>query len=114
GPARRARGGGGGAGAVLPAPAVGCSLPPPRHYNGLPSVRNLNNDLRSFFAYGTQTIAGNAKLAEKLAVNTTEENSFFGWSVVLLAGLLTLWLWRSVVARTAAIMAIGFGSLSLG
>jgi hypothetical protein len=100
--------------AVLLAYPLWMQMLGPRHYNGLPSVRNMNNDLRSFFAYGTQTVAGNAKLASKLAVNTTEENSFFGWSALLLAGLITIWMWRSVVARTAAIMIIGFGALSLG
>jgi hypothetical protein len=100
--------------AVLLAYPLWMQMLGPRHYVGLPSVRDMNNDLRSFFAYGTDTVAGNAKLAAKLAVNTTEENSFFGWSVLLLAGSLTLWLWRSAVARTVAIMAIGFGALSLG
>jgi hypothetical protein len=86
----------------------------PMHYNGLPGVRHINNDLRSFFSYGTETIAGNAQLNTKLAFNTTEENSFFGWTVLLLIAGLAGWLWRSVLARTAVFTAVGFCVMSLG
>jgi hypothetical protein len=86
----------------------------PMHYNGLPGVRQINNDLRSFFAYGTESVAGNTRLAAKLAFNTTEENSFFGWTVVIVVAGLAAWLWRSVLARTAVLTAIGFSLMSLG
>lgn len=87
----------------------------PNHYNGLPLARNQHNDLSTFFMYGSQTVAGDPQTNALLAVNTTEENSFFGWSVLLLVAGLTVMLWRrSVAARSAVITAVGFSSLSLG
>ncbi|MER7460885.1 hypothetical protein [Micromonospora sp. NPDC126480] len=87
----------------------------PGAYRGLsPLIRGYSTDLASFVAYSRESLAGDERGAKGLAKNPTEENAFFGWPLLLLVGALTWWLWRDVVVRALAALAVLFAVLSLG
>jgi hypothetical protein len=82
---------------------------------GLPSaVVEYGADLAAYPAYARQTLAGHAAVSEKLAQGPTEEGSFYGWPLLLVAAAATCWLWRNALARAAAIIGLTFAVLSLG
>jgi hypothetical protein len=77
--------------------------------------------LKSFVGYASRSLAGGPTSAHGLAPNTTEENSFFGYPVLVLALVAVIWLRRHVgvlllagTAVVAAVLAMGttwqFGS----
>ncbi|MBQ1075676.1 hypothetical protein KBX06_21310 [Micromonospora sp. C31] len=87
----------------------------PGAYNGLSRlIRGYSTDLASFVAYSRESLAGDARSAQGLARNPTEENAFFGWPLVVLVVALVWWLRHDVVVRGLAVLALLFGLLSLG
>ncbi|MEH0975081.1 hypothetical protein V6U77_28520 [Micromonospora sp. CPCC 205546] len=87
----------------------------PGAYHGLSRlIRGYSTDLASFVAYSRESLAGDARGAQGLAKNPTEENAFFGWPLVVLVVALLWWLRRDVVVRGLAVLALFFGLLSLG
>ena len=55
----------------------------PMAYHGLSdAVRDYGNDIAAFFAPGSPTLGGNERANVNLAPNYSEENAFFGWSLV--------------------------------
>lgn len=87
----------------------------PGAYNGLSRlIRGYSTDLASFVAYSRESLAGDARSAQGLAKNPTEENAFFGWPLVVLVVALFWWLRDNVVVRGLAVLALLFGLLSLG
>ncbi|MEU5965674.1 hypothetical protein ABZ777_31080 [Micromonospora parva] len=87
----------------------------PDAYSGLSRlIRGYSSDLASFVAYSRESLAGNARTAAGLAKNPTEENSFFGWALVVLVIALVWWLRRSIVVLALAALGLLFAVLSLG
>ncbi|MFD6755158.1 hypothetical protein [Micromonospora gifhornensis] len=87
----------------------------PGAYNGLSWViRGYSTDLASFVAYARESLAGDARSATGLAKNPTEENSFFGWPLVILMAAVVWWLRRNVVVLALAALGVLFAVLSLG
>ncbi|MEV4810123.1 hypothetical protein [Micromonospora avicenniae] len=87
----------------------------PGSYTGLSRlIRGYSSDLASFVAYSRESLAGNARTAEGLAKNPTEENSFFGWGLVVLVIALIWWLRRNLLALALAVLGLLFAVLSLG
>ncbi|MEU8253488.1 hypothetical protein AB0C06_04365 [Micromonospora inaquosa] len=87
----------------------------PDAYSGLSRlIRGYSSDLASFVAYSRESLGGSARTAAGLAKNPTEENSFFGWSLVVLVIALVWWLRRSIVALALAALGLLFAVLSLG
>lgn len=87
----------------------------PQSYQGLSElIRSFGADLGSFTAYAQRSIAGNSLTASKLAQNAAEENSFFGWGLVILFFGLVAWMRRSVAVVSLAGIALFFGAMSLG
>jgi hypothetical protein len=89
----------------------------PRHYHGLPFPPSLIYvDLASYLSFPTNSVAGDAVTAGRLAHTTAEETSFLGWPLVLVLLVLGIWLWRrgSVLARVSALTGLIFAGLSLG
>ncbi|MFC3503356.1 hypothetical protein ACFOOK_20605 [Micromonospora krabiensis] len=87
----------------------------PGAYQGLSRlIRGYSSDLASFVAYSRESLAGNPRTAEHLAKNPTEENSFFGWALVVLVFALVWWLRRSVVVLGLTVLGLLFAILSLG
>ncbi|MER7894343.1 hypothetical protein ABTX15_31520 [Micromonospora sp. NPDC094482] len=87
----------------------------PGAYTGLPRlIRGYSSDLASFVAYSRESLAGSPRTAAGLAKNPTEENSFFGWPLVVLVIALVWWLRRNVVVLGLAVLGLLFAVLSLG
>ncbi|GGO07701.1 hypothetical protein [Micromonospora parathelypteridis] len=87
----------------------------PDAYSGLSRlIRGYSSDLASFVAYSREALAGSPRTAAGLAKNPTEENSFFGWALVVLVIALVWWLRRSVVVLALAALGLLFAVLSLG
>src|SRR5262249_5028714 len=63
----------------------------PRHYNGLPEVGNWGADLTSFTDFPTRSLAGwVSPPAPGVAQNVVEENTFYGWPLVLVGVALVI------------------------
>ncbi|MFC4018645.1 hypothetical protein ACFOW4_11930 [Micromonospora sp. GCM10011542] len=87
----------------------------PGAYAGLSRlIRGYSSDFASFVAYSRESLAGSPRTAAKLAINPTEENSFFGWPLLVLVAALVWWLRRSVVVLVLAGLGLLFAVLSLG
>ncbi|MFF0470488.1 hypothetical protein ACFYPX_23995 [Micromonospora zamorensis] len=87
----------------------------PGAYSGLSRlIRGYSSDLASFVAYSRESLAGSPRTAAGLAKNPTEENSFFGWALVVLVIALVWWMRRSVVVLALAALGLLFAVLSLG
>jgi hypothetical protein len=85
----------------------------PQSYQSLEHGQ-VGNDTAAFTRYASESVAGDVNVAEDVAMNPTEENAFFGWPLIVLMVVITVWLWRSVVARAAAVAMFGMALLSLG
>jgi len=84
-------------------------------YEGLPfDPGRFYADVYSYFLFSSESLAGSREVAALYAPNTSEENTFLGWPLMILTAVLAVWLWRVVAARAAAVVASVFGLISLG
>ncbi|WP_233512694.1 hypothetical protein [Micromonospora deserti] len=87
----------------------------PGHYRGMPfHAYGYQLDAASFTASARQTLLGDDYLPGLLAPNPTEENSFFGPGLLVLAMVIVIWLWRRPLVRALAVCGVLFALLSLG
>ncbi|MGC5019060.1 hypothetical protein [Micromonospora sp. DT47] len=101
--------------AVLLAYPIHVQLFGPGSYQGLSRlIRGYRTDLAAFVAFSRESLAGDARSTKPLAKNATEENSFFGWPLVVLVVALVWWLRRSALVRGLAALGVLFAVLSLG
>jgi len=75
---------------------------------------SLFSDIGSYLSYPTASIAGGPTGSLGFYAHPAEENSFYGWPLLILAALLAAWLWRQVLVRAATAVALVFALLSLG
>ncbi|MDT8914648.1 glycosyl transferase [Amycolatopsis sp. PS_44_ISF1] len=85
----------------------------PQSYTALEHGQ-VGNDTAAFTRFATQSIAGQPVEAADVSMNRTEENAFFGWPLIVLVVVVTIWLRREVVARSVAISMVLMAWLSLG
>jgi hypothetical protein len=87
----------------------------PGHYRGMPfDAQGFQLDAASFTASARQTVFGDDYLPGLLSPNPTEENSFFGPGLLVLAVVVVIWLWRRPLVRALAGCGVLFALLSLG
>ena len=87
----------------------------PQAYHGLWSgARFFGTDLLSFTQFSAASLAGDPAAARQFAQNSAEQNSFFGWPLLVFCVLATLLMWRRLVVRALAVLAVVFAVLSLG
>ncbi|WP_240742394.1 hypothetical protein [Micromonospora zingiberis] len=87
----------------------------PGHYRGMPfHAYAYQLDAASFTAMARQTVLGDGRPPALLAPNLTEENSFFGPGLLVLAVVVTAWWWRRPLVRALAGCGVLFALLSLG
>ncbi len=87
----------------------------PQRYRGLPPlIQVFSIDLWSFPAYASESLTGNANTAYLFAPNPAEQNAFFGWGLLIVAGLAVLTLRRYWLAVGLGLAAGAFAVLSLG
>ncbi|MFF3852746.1 hypothetical protein [Micromonospora sp. NPDC002575] len=87
----------------------------PGHYRGMPfDARGFQLDAASFTASARQTVLGDGYVPGLLSPNPTEENSFFGPGLLVLAVVVVAWLWRRPLVRALAVVGLLAALLSLG
>ncbi len=87
----------------------------PVAYHGLnDGVKTFSTDLYSFPAFATRTLFGSLHANQNLSKSVAEENSFFGWPLLLAFGVTLYWLRRNLIARILGITTIILAVLSLG
>ncbi|WP_432957537.1 hypothetical protein [Micromonospora haikouensis] len=87
----------------------------PQHYQGMPfHARGFQLDAASFTASARQTVLGDGYVPGLLSPNPTEENSFFGPGLLVLAVVVVAWLWRRPLVRALAAVGLLAALLSLG
>ncbi|OZF53839.1 glycosyl transferase [Rhodococcus sp. 14-2470-1b] len=74
----------------------------------------MGNDAKALTQFPTQSIGGVATPGQNVRINATEENAYFGWPLLVLAGVAAVWLWRVACARAAVATAVAVAVLSLG
>ncbi|MCT2277472.1 hypothetical protein [Micromonospora chalcea] len=87
----------------------------PQHrmgHPGGPDVYALK--LGSYVRYATESIAGSPTSAGGWGPNTTEQVSFFGWSLVVVAVAAAWWLRKEVTVRVLTVVAVVCALLSMG
>jgi hypothetical protein len=85
----------------------------PGSYRGL-GHELAGNDLAAFPALPRQSMGGQLLHPGQLVDNPTEQNAFFGWPLLALLLVVTVWLWREVPVRLASITLAALFALSLG
>ncbi|MEV6693998.1 DUF2079 domain-containing protein [Micromonospora sp. NPDC051196] len=89
------------------------------HGTGFDAVIH-SEDIAAYAAFPRRSLAGEAGLRTSLAPNPTEENSFFGWPLLVLTVCCFVLLWRRADQRRRAtlwalgIVAVVFAVLSFG
>ncbi|GAA0620704.1 dolichyl-phosphate beta-glucosyltransferase [Streptomyces crystallinus] len=72
------------------------------------------NSPLSFLKFSGRALLGDEATADKLALNRTEQNAFYGWPLIALALAITVRLWRHALVKALALTAIAAALLSLG
>jgi hypothetical protein len=86
----------------------------PQHYHGLPGfVLGYGADLASYPAFAKLSLIGQPVADANLAPNP-EENTFFGWPLLVALAVVVVWLWPRVAVRALAAVGLVFFVLSLG
>lgn len=75
---------------------------------------NMGNDAKALFQFPTQSIGGVTTPGQNVRINATEENAYFGWPVLVLCLIATVWMWREARVRAAAVTVVVMSVLSLG
>ncbi|NES31034.1 hypothetical protein GCE86_03960 [Micromonospora terminaliae] len=87
----------------------------PQHRVGHPGAADVYAlKLGSYVRYATESIAGSPTSASGWGPNTTEQASFYGWSLLVVALAAAWWLRREVTVRVLALVAVFCGLLSIG
>ncbi|MFE7570968.1 dolichyl-phosphate beta-glucosyltransferase [Streptomyces sp. NPDC057539] len=86
----------------------------PQSYHSVLHGDNAGNSPLSFLQYSGRALFGDDATADRLAMNRTEQNAFYGWPLIAVAFGIGLWLWRAAVVRALAFTAIAAALLSLG
>ncbi|WP_199736191.1 hypothetical protein [Micromonospora sp. HM5-17] len=87
----------------------------PGHYRGLPfDPASYALDVASFTTSARQSITGFDVVPGLLSPNPTEENSFFGLTLIVLCAVIVIWQWRRPMVKALAVCAVVFSALSLG
>ncbi|MBO0868911.1 MAG: hypothetical protein J2P15_10125, partial [Micromonosporaceae bacterium] len=87
----------------------------PQAYHGMfNGNRNFGADITSFAYFSSHSILGSSLTSGHFAQNASEENSFYGWPLLVLIGALVWWLRRNVAVLALAVVAVVFAVLSFG
>jgi hypothetical protein len=87
----------------------------PESYRGLsPGLQSFGTDVAAIPALATRTLAGAFANNIHLATSPAEQNTFFGWPLLITLGGAIFWLRRNVWARALGITAAVLLVLSLG
>jgi hypothetical protein len=86
----------------------------PQHYRGLPFASDSYwTDLSTFLNYSDQSL-GHYVSAPALAPNSSEQNAFYGYLLLVLCLATVLWLWRGPLVKALGLSTVVFVLLSAG
>ncbi|MFE3259619.1 DUF6541 family protein [Nocardia sp. NPDC059091] len=74
----------------------------------------MNNDLEALFQFPSESLGGMFSHGQNVAINPTEENSYFGWPLWIVVTVAVALMWRERAVRAAAAVIVAFTVLSLG
>ncbi|MFU8850672.1 hypothetical protein ACNAW0_06770 [Micromonospora sp. SL1-18] len=106
---------GGGLALLLAAYPVWFQFNGPQSYRGLQGgvFHSWGEDLMAFVTFARDTVAGDE--AVEKTIGLTEQNSWFGWPLVLVALVALVLLWRrSLPARIVAVLVVVFAVAAIG
>ncbi|MGI5246070.1 hypothetical protein [Dactylosporangium sp. CA-139066] len=83
-----------------------------QHYDSFGEMAYVVNGIEAFTAYSTSSIGNQG--GPLLSFNWTEANAYFGWSLLILATAITVWLWKDRLVRSVALVGAICAILSLG
>jgi hypothetical protein len=87
----------------------------PQTYHGLVSTARLfGADLMSYFSFSGTSLAGDPTATVQVSQNSAEQNTFYGWPLMIFVVLVVVLMWRRLEVRAAAIVGLVFAGLSLG
>ncbi len=87
----------------------------PQHYGSVPALwLTQHSDAASYVSYATRSLAGAPPEQLGILGHRAEENTYFGWPLLILAAMIAAWQWRRPLVRAATVVAVVFGLLSLG
>ncbi|MFB6977460.1 dolichyl-phosphate beta-glucosyltransferase [Streptomyces scopuliridis] len=86
----------------------------PQSYHSVLHGDGAGNSPLAFLQYAGRSLFGDDATADRLAMNRTEQNAFYGWPLIALAFGIGVWLWRAAVVRALAFTALAAALLSLG
>ncbi|SCF30407.1 hypothetical protein GA0074695_5371 [Micromonospora viridifaciens] len=110
-----AMGVGGGLALLLTAYPIWFQFNGPQSYRGLQGgvFHSWGEDLMAFVTFARDTVAGDE--AVERTIGLTEQNSWFGWPLVLVALVALVLLWRrSLPARIVAVLVVVFSVAAIG
>lgn len=74
----------------------------------------MGNDLKALLQFPRQSVGGRVTPGQDVAINGTEENSYFGWPLLVVTLASAIWLRRVALARAAAVTVVVMCVVSLG
>nr|WP_249384887.1 glycosyl transferase [Nocardia uniformis] len=74
----------------------------------------MGNDLKALAQFPSESLGGMISPGQNVAINPTEENSYFGWPLLLLVTVTAVLLWRELAVRAVCAVIVSFTLLSLG
>lgn len=87
----------------------------PQSYRNVFHGRFTGNSPLSLLAFAKDSlVAGDEATANALALNTTEQNAFYGWPLVALAFAIVVRLWEHALVKALGFTALAAALLSLG
>ncbi|MEV7420290.1 dolichyl-phosphate beta-glucosyltransferase [Streptomyces sp. NPDC089919] len=86
----------------------------PQSYHSVLHGDAAGNSPRAFVEYAQRSLFGDEAQADKLALNRTEQNAFYGWPLIALCAAVAWWQWRRAAVKALAVTALGAAWLSLG
>ncbi|MCC3653023.1 glycosyl transferase [Streptomyces sp. S07_1.15] len=72
------------------------------------------NPLLALVEFAERSLAGDPATADRLSLNPTEQNAFYGWPLAVLFLVVTVTLWRRPVVKALAATVLVAAALSLG
>ncbi|GAB2924669.1 dolichyl-phosphate beta-glucosyltransferase [Streptomyces heilongjiangensis] len=87
----------------------------PQSYKNIEHGDNAGNSPLALLSFAERSLlAGDARRADALSLNPTEQNAFYGWPLVLLALGIVVRLWERPLVKALGFTAVAAAVLSLG
>lgn len=86
----------------------------PQSYTSVLHGDNAGNSPLALLSFAERSLAGDARTADALSQNPTEQNAFYGWPLAALAFAIVVRLWERALVKALAFTILAAAFLSLG